>query len=108
VALRQPPARIATTPACRSQWRAPVPAGDLARAVRRIAADLPDGLGARLFARAVWEKLNFADFPDPAARSGFEADARAAFAGFGPLTAGLDPFVGARVRAVLGVPQNRD
>lgn len=105
VALARPPARIATTPACRTLWRAPVPAAQLARAVERIAGDLPAGLGARLFARAVWEKLNFADFPDPAALAAFEAGARAAFARFpAPGAAGLDPFIGARVRAVLGLP----
>ncbi len=106
VRLGGPAARIDTSPPARRLWRAPVEAGELAAAVRRMAAaaELEPALAARLWVRAVWEKVNFADFPDPAARAAFEAEAARLSRGWPELaTVAPDPYVGARLRRLLGL-----
>lgn len=108
VYLPGPPPRLAARPATRRFWRAPVPPGALAGAVARMARDLPDPLAARLLVRAIWEQVNFAELagPDggPAARAAWEAEAARVFRAAHPGGAdGLDPYVGARLRALLGI-----
>ena len=97
--------RIATRPECRTQWRAPLEAAQLWQAV--MGAQPPEitpAHQARLWARLVWEKINYADFPDAETRARFEDDVQALSAGLeGLAQARLDPFIGAKVRAVLGL-----
>ncbi len=95
--------RIATRPECRTQWRAACDARSLWQAVNGAGQDLTPAQQGRLWARLVWEKINYADFPGPAARAAFEAEVQALSAQIeGLAEAPLDPFIGARVRALLG------
>ncbi|SLN46261.1 putative glycosyltransferase EpsJ [Roseovarius litorisediminis] len=110
VGLRGHPARIAVRPETRIFWRAPVEAAQLAAALESIAHTLPpdvlpEGWQARLWARAIWEKVNFADFQTQAARDAFEADAGEISGQIPGLaqTQSLDPFIGPRVRRILGL-----
>lgn len=99
--LRTPPF-VATRPECRRLWRAP----DEAETLWQALAGVPPALQARLWARMVWEKVNHADFPAPHARARFEDEVRILSAKLDGLQgARLDPFVGPRVRTLLGVPR---
>ena len=97
--------RIATRPECRTQWRAPLEAAQLWQAVTATQTpEIAPAHQARLWARLVWEKINYADFPDAETRARFEDDVQALSAGLeGLAQARLDPFIGAKVRAVLGL-----
>lgn len=103
------PPRIATRPECRTLWRAPLAAETLWQDLMALdtmpgLSVLPPALRARLWARMVWEKINYADFPDAQARAQFEEKVQALSAGLSDLgQARLDPFIGPRVRAVLGL-----
>lgn len=106
------PAGIATRPACRTQWRRPTPPDDLHAALAAMAADprlaaLPEGWQGRLWARVLWEKLNHADFPSPEAQAAFVARARQVSADRPPPggAAGLDPYIGPRIRRLVGLPE---
>jgi hypothetical protein len=103
-------------PDSRRFWRAPHTAPDLAAALDAVIAatqaaaargghSLPDGWQRRLFARAIWEKVNFAAFPDARAAEAFALQARAELAArglAGPIPDGmLDPYIGPRIRAIL-------
>lgn len=106
-----PPARIANRPENRRLWRAPVVMDDLGVALARLQHDtgaqiLADRHFTRLLVRAVWEKVNFADFPNPDARTDFEAAARAHAQGLADPGAALDSFVGIRLRRILGLAIN--
>ena len=95
--------RIATRPECRTQWRAPDTAQSLWQAVDGAGQRLTVAQKGRLWARLVWEKVNYADFPNPEARTAFEAEVQALSAQVeGLAEAPLDPFIGARVQALLG------
>jgi glycosyltransferase involved in cell wall biosynthesis len=99
---------ISTRPQDRRLWRAPVSVPQIAAMLEQVGevtdpGHLSSGWQARLFARALWEKLNHADFATPAAREAFVSAARtyAASCGFsaqGP----LDPYIGPRIRHILG------
>jgi len=123
VYLQHPPARIADRPETRQLWRAPVALDDLVRALnhmRQRAESDPDwgneldtdlDIGAltppdytRLFVRAIWEKINFADFPDEATRQAFQVAARQHCKTLPPPHAPLDPYIDARLRSILGLP----
>ncbi|MFT4959095.1 MAG: glycosyltransferase involved in cell wall biosynthesis [Paracoccaceae bacterium] len=107
--LKRPAAMIERSPQTRQLWRAVVPADQLRDAVAHMAAHaapqpLSDELRARLFVRAIWEKLNFAQFPDAEARTKFMTEATAAYHQLCP--AGLqypDPYIGARLRRILDI-----
>lgn len=105
--LSGPPARLATRPACRKLWQHPVQAADLTKAIHTLQATPPDA--ARLMVRAIWEKLNFAIYPDAATRATFEDAALSEFARFdfvqqhGPAAVTCDGFVGARIRQLLAL-----
>lgn len=106
--LPGPAAKLAARPACRAFWRAPTPPADLARAVRDMTHGLPDGAAHRLLVRALWEKINFAAFDDAAAGSqdatAYEAEAAQVFRGAQiPPGMGVDPYVGQRLRTLLGI-----
>ncbi|WP_299555891.1 glycosyltransferase [uncultured Tateyamaria sp.] len=109
--LRAFPPFIATRPDCRTLWRAPEEAETLWQALLGLNTvpalpRIPPAQQARLWARMVWEKINYADFPDPEARTRFEEEVRALspkLEGLGQ--ARLDPFIGPRVRAQLGLPK---
>ena len=108
--LPGPPPRLGNGPDTRRLWRTPVAAHDLVAAVDALAGACPaaaaPAVRARLLLRAIWEKLNFADFPDPDARTRFVSDAVAVWrqgqgAG-GDITP--DPYVGPYLRNLLGLP----
>ena len=102
---------IGEDPAARRLWRAPARARDLAAAIDRIAA-LPDAgrLPAcwqrRLFARAVWEKARFADYPaaDGAVRFLGRAMLLALWRGWVGKTGPLDPYLDPLLRRLFGAP----
>jgi hypothetical protein len=105
-----PGVQLATRPETRRLWRAPVPPDTLAAALEALfaavpAGRLPAGWQRRLAARAIWEKLNFADFPDAEAERRFARDMRAHSARwaarYGDWAGPLDPYIGPRVLAVL-------
>jgi hypothetical protein len=100
--LPSPGALVATRPETRRLWRAAPAFADLAAAL----AALPDtGNPRRLFARALWEKLNYAEFETESDKSAF-LDAAAAHAraqGFDSGDAPLDPYIGPRIRKILGI-----
>ncbi|EIE48950.1 glycosyltransferase family 2 protein [Salipiger aestuarii] len=102
--LPGPAPKLASRPATRAFWLEPVPPADLARAVEQMAQGLPDGAAARLLVRALWEKINFAAFKDPAARAAYDADAAAAFAQYNAVDVVPDAYVGQRVRSLLNIP----
>lgn len=110
-----PPVRIANRAETRRLWRAPVPMQDLARALERLRCDtgtqpLEPALFTRLFVRAVWEKINFAEFPDDPsgarARATFEVAARGFADTLVEPHAPLDSFVASRLRRILGLSIN--
>ncbi|MEP1586535.1 glycosyltransferase family 2 protein [Tateyamaria sp.] len=102
-------ARIATRPECRKLWRGPLTAEALWEGL--MAQDTMPGLAAispahkaRLWARMIWEKINYADFPDVQTRAQFEKQVLALSAQMDALNqAPLDPFIGSRVRGLLGL-----
>ncbi len=102
--LPTPGAAIATRSATRALWRAAPPFADLAAAL----AALPDaGNPRRLLARALWEKLNFAEFETVQAQNAFVEAARAyaTAQGYATLDTPLDPYIGPRIRTLLGLPE---
>lgn len=108
VVLDQPAAVISEAPQDRRFWRDPVPPARLADAVARIAErlqgqpGLPPGWEGRLFARAIWEKLHFADFAGLRAELDYADAARATARARGlTLQGAADPFLGPRVTALL-------
>ncbi len=117
VYLPGPAPKLAARPDCRLFWRAPTAPGDLARAVAAMARDLPAGAERRLLVRALWEKINFAAFDDTAAggednaaqppaptRAAWEAEAAQVFRDAATAPGmGLDPYVGPRLRGLLGI-----
>lgn len=111
---------IDESPACRRFWRAPVAPARLAQAVAEIGAalaagppdgpqtetpteTLPEGWQGRLYARAIWEKLHFADHGSPRAIEAFLAEARriARDQGLTLQGAEADLWLGPEVRALL-------
>jgi len=103
------PAQIATAPGTRQIWEDPQPAAELAEALRQMQADrclvLPEGWEARIWARLVWEKLNHAGYGD--AEQAFAAEVRRLSAPLRQVgAAGLDGFVGPRVRRMIGLPES--
>lgn len=103
---------IDEAPANRRFWRAPVAPDRLALAVAEIGAalaagpqgaSLPAGWQGRLFARAIWEKLYFADHGSPRATETFLAAARRIARDQGLTLQGeeADPYLGPEVRALL-------
>ncbi|MFP4569711.1 glycosyltransferase family 2 protein [Rhodosalinus sp.] len=96
----------------RRLWRSPAPAGELAAALGALEASLsadevdrlPPGWRRRLWARAVWERLNFAAWPSSAARWRFAAMAalHARRAGIAREGGATDPFIGTTVRRLVG------
>lgn len=106
VALGPDLVRIAQRAECRVLWQAPATVADLAAAVERTGRAgglMPEDM-ARLFVRAVWEKANFAPFPDHAAREAFVEDARAELARCAPgVTPEPDLYVGPWLRRELGL-----
>ncbi|QBF34246.1 glycosyltransferase family 2 protein [Thalassococcus sp. S3] len=103
----RPGLRIADRPEARRIWRQPETPQALAQALERMAetfgetSALPHGWYRQLFARALWEKLNFAAFPDAAAMDLFCQQARDLAAAL-PLEGDtLDPYVGPRVQELL-------
>jgi glycosyltransferase involved in cell wall biosynthesis len=106
VRIEAPPVRLDTGPGARLLWRAAVPATDLRAAIDAMAADaaltLPAGWQARLWARLVWEKLNHAEYG--ADQAEFEAEVARLSEGLRePGEAGFDPYVGPRVRKLIGL-----
>ncbi|MBU2963491.1 glycosyltransferase [Citreicella sp. C3M06] len=100
--LPGPPPKLASRPASRAFWLEPTPPTALARAVADMAQGLPGPVAGRLLVRAIWEKLNFADLGEGAAT--WEAEAAAAFGAAHPESAvDVDPYVGQRLRALLGI-----
>lgn len=102
-------AGISTDRSCRTQWRRVCSADALYEAITAMQADpalkkLPQGWEGRLWARALWEKLNYADFHAPEERAAFMAEATRLSAQLplgGALT--LDPYIGPRIRKILGL-----
>lgn len=99
---------LSTEPEDRRLWRAPLTVAEIVVGLERLAPllDPADGTGpwrATLFARAVWEKLNFADFPSDEARETFEreAGAQAVTYGVDPGSEVIDAYIGPRVRALF-------
>ncbi len=110
VYLAQFPVQISTRPACRSQWRAAVPPQHLRAALAAMQKDdalseLPPGWEARLWARLVWEKINYADFASQKAAQSFAQEVTKISSSVPGLEAGvvLDPFVGGRVQQLIGL-----
>lgn len=122
VHLPRPGLVLDQSPGSRRFWTAAPTAADLAAALDRVIAAtaaaagqggatggghaLPAGWQRRLFARAIWEKVNFAAFPTPEAAEGFAREMGAELAARGlvgdPETGGaLDPYIGPRIRAIL-------
>ena len=106
-----PGVEIDEAPQARRLWRAPVPAGALARAITEIARSLPEGgeplpegWQGRLFARAVWEKFHFAEHRSPWAVLRLLAGAAivARQRGLGSGQAGYDPYIEPGLRKLLG------
>ena len=98
-----PGVRIATQPETRRLWRAAPPFEALAEALAAMGQGLDHAARRRLFARAIWERLNFAQFPDQAATDSFVAQARAhaKAMGYGAPETELDPYIGPRIHAIL-------
>ena len=108
VQLDWPGAIQSVAPEDRRLWRAPQEADALRAAVETMAPTLdpvldPTEWRVTLFARAVWEKLNFADFADDEAKARFEADAarQARALSPDPDPALIDPYIGDRVRRLF-------
>lgn len=92
-------------PERRAFWEAPVSAEELVAALDALAAGFDPVLGQRLLARAIWEKLNFAEFRGTEAREAFR---REAFAAWRERQAGLpgaaeifDPYMAEGFRSAL-------
>lgn len=106
VRLEAPPALIGTGEGERRQWRAATPAAALRAALAAMQADpalaLPGGWDTRLWARLIWEKLNHADYG--AGQGAFEAEVTRLSEGLTQVgAAGLDPYIGPRVRKLIGL-----
>lgn len=107
-----PGVEVSEAPAARTLWRAALPARELGRAMDALAASLsaaetaalPLGWRRWLWARAAWEKLNFADYPSRAARLHFALRVAwlARRRGLARECGALDPYVGTRVARLLG------
>jgi len=107
-----PGAEVSEAPAARALWHAALPARELGRAMDALAASLtaaeaaalPPGWRRRLWARAAWEKLSFAEYFSRLGRGAF-ALALALHArrrGIAQEDGALDPYVGAGVARLLG------
>ncbi|MEO1679145.1 MAG: glycosyltransferase [Pseudomonadota bacterium] len=103
------PVALSTARADRRLWRAPRRVADIEAALLRLAPVLDPVLPRAdwlpvLVARAVWEKVNFADFATPADRDTFLVEAAEMARRAGPIdsTDGFDPHIGPRVRALFG------
>ena len=112
--VEKPPVRLAIRPETRKLWRAPLSPAEILVALREMAADpdiayLETGTGggwqARLWARAVWEKMNFGQYGDEATHEVFAAEVGELSTEVPGLTddAALDPFIGPRVRMAMGL-----
>lgn len=106
VYLTGPAARISNQPEHRRLWRHPDTLAALLGALERLET-VSAGNQTRLFVRAVWEKINFADFPDAPSRELFQSAARQHVAGLQDAGATLDPFIGDYLRHLLGLPDAR-
>lgn len=106
--LEHPPARISERPETRRLWRWPENPRDLVAALERIRDEtgqtaLDPACFTRLFVRAVWEKVNFAQFASPADGDAFRRAVREYAATLEAPDAPLDGFVGERLRHILGL-----
>ncbi|WP_212525595.1 glycosyltransferase [Actibacterium sp. MT2.3-13A] len=112
-----PGVEVSEAPAARALWRAPIAARDLARALDALAADLgperaaalPPGWRRRLWARAAWEKLSFANHPSRRARLRFALGVawQARRRGIARERGALDPYIDRRTAWILGAVRAR-
>lgn len=96
---------LSVSPEDRRVWRAQLPVAAIAEALEGLSPLLdktmdPQDWRTTLFARAVWEKLNFAAFPDEGTKAEFceAARAHALSLNSDPDDDLIDPYIGDRVR----------
>ncbi|GAA6165452.1 hypothetical protein NBRC116590_31560 [Pelagimonas sp. KU-00592-HH] len=104
-------ARIANRGETRRFWRRPETVDTLVWALERLShaavrEPLTPQQKTRLFVRAVWEKINFADFPNPEDKQAFANAAKAHLETLDTSELSLDPYVGDHLKGILGFGEN--
>lgn len=102
--------RIANRGEARRLWRRAESVETLIWALERLShAAVREPLSpqqmTRLFVRAVWEKFNFAEFPDPGEKQAFAEAARAHVEVLDTSELTLDPYVGGHLKGILGLEE---